>query len=118
MSQSKNGSQSFSAPQRKEGSLSKDVAAISLFLQPLEREVHKLLQQCIHTRCICAGEDTSIVQGEKVVCLAGYFWLQQLASLIPGDLAKCGVNSACRIAPCPQVIVKFTTFFKLNVYVA
>ena len=34
------------------------------------------------TRCICAGEDTSIVQGEKV---SGYFWLQQLTSLLPGN---------------------------------
>ena len=43
MSPSKNGSQTFSTPQRKEGSLRKDVAAISLFLQPLEREVHTFL---------------------------------------------------------------------------
>ena len=55
---------------------------------------------------------------KKVVGLAGNSWLQQLASLIPGDLAKCGVNSACRIAPCPQVIVKFMTLLKPNVYVA
>ena len=38
---------------------------------------------------------------------------QQLASRIPGDLAKCG-----GIAPCPQVIVKFMTLLKPNVYVA
>ena len=93
MSQSKNGSQSSSAPQCKEGSRRKDIAAISLFLQPLEREVHMFLQQC-NARCICAGEDTSIVPSEKVVGLAGYFWLQQLASLIPGNLAKRRVTSA------------------------
>ena len=87
MSPSKNGSQSFSAPQRKEGSRRKDIAAVSLFLQPLEREGHTLLQQR-NSRCIWAGEDASIVQGEKVVGLAGYFWLQQLASLIPGDQAE------------------------------
>ena len=91
MSQAKKGPQSFSAPQRKEGLRRKDITAISLFLQPLEREVHKFLQQH-NTRCICAEE---YVKGEKVVGLAGYFRLQQLASLIPGNLAKCGVNSAC-----------------------
>ena len=90
---SKNSSQSFSAPQHKEGSRRNDIAAISLFLQPLEREVHMFLQQC-NARCICAGEDTSIVPSEKVVGLAGYFWLQQLASLIPGNLAKRRVTSA------------------------
>ena len=77
-----------------------------------------MLLQKHNARCICAGEDASIVQNEKVVGLAGYFWLQQRASLIPGKLAKFGVNSACRIAPCPQVIVKFTTLLKPNVYFA
>ena len=84
-----------------------------------------LVMQCtdaqyqVHHRCTIPGaSDASIAQGEKVVGLAGYFRLQQLASLIPGDLAKCGVNSACRIAPCPQVIVKFMTLLKPNVYVA
>ena len=58
---------------------------------------------------LCCGQDASIVHIEKAVGLAGHFWLQQLASLIPGNLAKCGVNSVCRITPCPQVILKFTT---------
>ena len=85
MSQSKSSSQSFSAPQRKEGSWQKDVAAISLFLQPLEQEVQTFLQQR-NTRCICAGEDAPIVQGEKVVCLTGYFWLQQADSRRPCEM--------------------------------
>ena len=38
------------------------------------------------------------------------FWFLQLASLIPGNLAKCGVNSICRITSCQQEIVKFMTF--------
>ena len=44
--------------------LAADIAAISLFLQPLGREVH-MFQQEHNTRCICAGEDTSIVYGKK-----------------------------------------------------
>ena len=40
------------------------------------------------------------------------------ASLIPGNLAKCRDDSTCRMTPCPQVIVKFPTFLKPNVYVA
>ena len=35
------------------------------------------------------------MQGEKVVGLAGHSWLQQLASLIPGGLAKRGVDNTC-----------------------
>ena len=70
---------------------------------------------CSYFSCICAGEDASIVQarGEKVVGLAGHFWLQQFALLIPGNVVKCGV-----LAQCPQVIVKITTFLKPNVSVA
>ena len=113
ISPSENGSQSFSAPQHKESSLRKDVA---LFLKPLELEVHTFLKQS-DTRCICAGEDVSIVQSEKVVGLAGHLLLQQLASLISENLGECGINSSCWITPCQQVMVKFTTFLELTVYV-
>ena len=50
MSPSKNGSQSFSAPQREDGSRRKDVAAISLFLGV--RGPYVLAQR--NARCICA----------------------------------------------------------------
>ena len=94
----------FSTPQLKEGALWKDIAATSLYLQPLqvgERGAY-VSAACNNwnTRCIYAGEDSSLLAPS---CL-------QLASLIPGNLAKCCIDSTCRIPSCLQVIVKFTTF--------
>ena len=63
MSPSENGSKSFCAPQHNEGSRQEDITAVGLVLQHLEREVHTFLQQR-NTRCICTGEDASVVQGK------------------------------------------------------
>ena len=64
-------SQSFCTPHRKEGLWREDIAAISVFLQPFEGEVHMLYKAA-----------TSLPQGKTVVSLAGHYQLQQLAMII------------------------------------
>ena len=55
---------------------------------------------------------------KRLSALLVTFGSNKLLRLIPRNLAECCVNSTCRITPCPQVIVIFSTLLKPDVYLA